>query len=95
MNGDDQIIFVDTPGLHQTEKLLNQYMLEEALKAMGDCDVILFLAPVTDQISHYEDFLEKNKKNTKLVQLRCACANTTWGPLPLGLTSQTPYRLSK
>ncbi len=69
MNGDDQIIFVDTPGLHQTEKLLNQYMLEEALKAMGDCDVILFLAPVTDKVSHYEDFLEKNKKNTKHILL--------------------------
>ncbi|WP_295056072.1 GTPase, partial [Sulfuricurvum sp.] len=33
MHNDDQIIFVDTPGLHQAEKLLNQYMLEEALKA--------------------------------------------------------------
>ncbi len=65
MHEDDQIIFVDTPGLHQTEKLLNQYMLEEALKAMGDCDLILFLAPVTDKVEHYLDFLEKNKKNVK------------------------------
>jgi GTP-binding protein Era len=69
MNGDDQIIFVDTPGLHQTEKLLNQFMLDEALKAMGDCDLILFLAPVTDKVSHYEDFLEKNKKNVKHILL--------------------------
>ena len=44
-------------------------MLEEALKARGDVDVILFLAPVTDKISHYEDFLEKNKKNTKHILL--------------------------
>lgn len=65
MHEDDQIIFVDTPGLHQTEKLLNQYMLEEALKAMGDCDLILFLAPITDKVEHYLDFLEKNKKNVK------------------------------
>ncbi len=35
MHHDDQIIFVDTPGLHEKEKLLNQYMLEEALKAIG------------------------------------------------------------
>ncbi len=65
MHGDDQIVFVDTPGLHEKEKLINQFMLEEALKAIGDCDLILFLAPVTDKISHYEDFLEKNTKNTK------------------------------
>ncbi|OCL81664.1 GTPase Era [Arcobacter porcinus] len=69
MHEDDQIIFVDTPGLHETEKLLNQFMLEEALKAMGDCDLILFLAPVTDSLKYYEDFLEKNKKGVKHILL--------------------------
>ena len=69
MYGEDQIVFVDTPGLHEKEKLINQYMLEEALKAIGDCDLILFLAPVTDKISHYKDFLEKNRKNTKHIVL--------------------------
>ena len=69
MHEDDQIIFVDTPGIHETEKLLNQFMLDEALKAMGDCDLILFLAPVTDSLKYYEDFLEKNKKNTKHILL--------------------------
>lgn len=69
MHEDDQVIFVDTPGIHETEKLLNQFMLEEALKAMGDCDLILFLAPVTDSLKYYEDFLEKNKKNTKHILL--------------------------
>jgi len=64
MHGDDQIIFVDTPGLHHQEKLINQFMLEEALKAIGECDLILFLAPVTDKIVHYERFLEENKKDT-------------------------------
>ena len=69
MHNSDQIIFVDTPGIHETEKLLNQFMLEEALKAMGDCDLILYLAPVTDKISYYEDFLLKNKKNVKHIFL--------------------------
>lgn len=41
MHKEDQIIFVDTPGLHEKEKLLNQYMLEEALKAIGDCDLVV------------------------------------------------------
>lgn len=62
---ESQIIFVDTPGIHEKEKLINQFMLDEALKAIGDCDLILYLAPVTDKLDHYEDFLTKNKKNTK------------------------------
>ncbi len=69
MHEDNQIIFVDTPGIHETEKLLNKFMLDEALKAMGDCDLILFLAPITDKVSHYEDFLKKNKKNVKHILL--------------------------
>lgn len=62
---DTQIIFIDTPGLHEREKILNQFMLDEALKAMGDCDLIVYLAPVTDSVEHYEKFLELNKKNIK------------------------------
>ena len=64
-----QIIFIDTPGIHEKERLLNQFMLEEALKAMGDCDLILFLSPVTDKIDYYLDFLEKNSKNTPHIVL--------------------------
>ncbi len=77
MNGDDQIVFVDTPGIHETEKLLNQFMLDEALKAIGDCDLILFLAPITDKLTHYENFLEKNKKNTKHLLLLTKIDNVT------------------
>ncbi|MCK9162415.1 MAG: GTPase Era [Arcobacteraceae bacterium] len=69
MNGKDQIIFVDTPGIHESEKLINQFMLDEALRAIGDCDLILFLAPITDKLDHYESFLEKNKKNTPHIVL--------------------------
>ena len=58
MYEDAQIIFVDTPGIHEKERLLNQFMLDEALKAMGDSDLIVFLAPVTDKLTEYEKFLK-------------------------------------
>ena len=65
MHHDDQIIFTDTPGLHEKEKMLNQFMLEEALKAIGDCDLVVYLAPASDSIKHYKRFLEVNAKNRK------------------------------
>jgi GTP-binding protein Era len=65
MYEDTQIIFVDTPGLHEREKILNQFMLDEALKAMGDCDLIVYLAPITDSTQHYENFLKLNANKRK------------------------------
>jgi GTPase len=65
MHENNQIIFVDTPGLHEKEKILNQFMLDEALKAMGDCDLIVYLAPVTDSVENYEKFLQLNNNKVK------------------------------
>ena len=65
MYEDTQIIFIDTPGLHEKEKVLNQFMLDEALKAMGDCDLIVYLAPITDSLEHYEKFLKLNNGKVK------------------------------
>jgi GTP-binding protein Era len=71
MHNDNQLIFVDTPGIHRKEKLINEFMLEEALKAMGDCDLILFLAPVTDKLDEYEKFLalDESKRAKHIVLL--------------------------
>jgi len=63
MHKNTQIIFVDTPGIHEKERLLNQFMLFEAIKAIGDCDLVLFLATAKDRLNHYEKFLELNVKN--------------------------------
>lgn len=38
-----QIALFDTPGLHQAKGALNKYMVDAALHAADDCDVILFL----------------------------------------------------
>ena len=63
MHNDDQIILLDTPGLHEKERLLNKFMLKEAIKALGDSDLVLFLADVRDNLDGYKWFLELNKKN--------------------------------
>lgn len=60
-----QIIFVDTPGLHEKEKLLNQFMLAEALKAIGDSDITMFVADARDSLEHYKRFLELSHDKVK------------------------------
>ena len=69
MNEGDQIIFVDTPGLHESEKILNKLMINEAVKSMGDCDAMIFIASVHDDTSDYEKFLNLNPKKPHILVL--------------------------
>jgi len=70
MHEDSQIIFIDTPGIHEKERLLNKFMMDEALKAIGDADLIVFLAPITDKLTEYEKFLNMTEgKATKHIVL--------------------------
>jgi GTP-binding protein Era len=38
-----QIVFVDTPGIHHSKKMLNQMMVKIAMEAINDVDVVLFV----------------------------------------------------
>lgn len=95
MHNNSQLIFIDTPGLHREEKLLNRFMLQESLKAMSDCDVILFIAPVLDDLTHYETFLSYNQQLAKpkkhiilLSKIDCA----THKQIAQKLQDYTPYQ---
>ncbi|MFH2060590.1 MAG: GTPase Era [Pseudomonadota bacterium] len=41
-----QIIFIDTPGIHKSTSLLNRRIVEQAILALEDVDVILFMVDV-------------------------------------------------
>ncbi|MGG7073409.1 GTPase Era [Campylobacter sp. 9BO] len=69
MHEGDQIIFIDTPGLHKSDKMLNQLMISEAIKSMGDCDLIVFLASIHDDTSDYEKFLTLNPQKPHILVL--------------------------
>jgi len=45
-----QIVFVDTPGIHRALKGLNLFMLEEALEAVDECDLLLHMVEVYPKI---------------------------------------------
>jgi GTP-binding protein Era len=44
---DAQIIFVDTPGIHHPMHKLGEYMLETAIRAIPDADVVLLMVDVS------------------------------------------------
>jgi len=45
--GKVQMVFLDTPGIHEHKHLINKYMVEVALRAVSDVEVILFLVEAT------------------------------------------------
>lgn len=54
-----QLIFIDTPGVHQTAHPLNIRIVDAALTAMGDVDVILVVVDVAGPDPDSEAFLVK------------------------------------
>jgi GTPase len=48
-NPESQIIFLDTPGIHKATTLLNKKIVEQAVQAVKDVDLILFLKDVSSK----------------------------------------------
>jgi GTP-binding protein Era len=42
-----QIVFIDTPGFHEPRHKLGEYMVETAIRAIPDADVVLFVVDVS------------------------------------------------
>jgi len=60
-----QIVFIDTPGIHDAKSLFNQLMVKEALNALEDVDGIVWVMDVTHRIPEEEKILEIIKKTNK------------------------------
>jgi GTP-binding protein Era len=64
-----QVIFVDTPGIHQPHHKFGQYLTETALTAIPDADVVVWLVdaaePPTAEDQLVADALRQNKASTR------------------------------
>lgn len=60
-----QLIFLDTPGVHNPRDPLNVKMVDEAITAIGDSDIILAIADVSKPLPDSEAFLVKKLKKQK------------------------------
>ncbi|WP_156299586.1 GTPase Era [Streptobacillus canis] len=63
--GENQFIFIDTPGIHKPKHLLGEYMTNLAIETLNECDLILFLLDGTKEISTGDMFVNENIKNSK------------------------------
>jgi len=69
-----QIIFVDTPGVHQARNRLGEYMNKEATQVMEECDLILWVVdasqpPEQDDVSLAEQINRSQRSKPVVIAL--------------------------
>jgi GTP-binding protein Era len=74
-----QLAFFDTPGYHESEKLLNKGIISRALAALADADAVLFLADGLHRGAEHEAALKlvEGKERSRLV---CAVSKADLAP---------------
>lgn len=60
-----QIVFIDTPGVHKAKTKLNVRIVDAALSALGDVDVVLILVDVSNPDPDSESFIVKRLEKQK------------------------------
>jgi len=72
LNGDGyQIVFLDTPGLHQSSVLLNREMVDVALQSLQGVDAVVFMADVSDMGSPKKNETRQGELQRYLEQVSC------------------------
>jgi GTP-binding protein Era len=60
-----QLVFIDTPGIHKAKSPLNIRIVEAALSALGNVDIVLVMVDVANPDPESEDFLVKKLEKIK------------------------------
>ncbi len=61
----EQIIFIDTPGIHKPHHQLGEFMNKESLSTLNDVDMILLIIDGTSPFGSGDEFVIKELKNVK------------------------------
>ncbi|MEK7841202.1 MAG: GTPase Era, partial [Deltaproteobacteria bacterium] len=62
---DAQIIFLDTPGIHSVKVYLNEFMIKEAISAIEDVDVIVYLVEAAKMLEKDDSLIIDNLRRIK------------------------------
>lgn len=65
-NSRGQIVFLDTPGIHQAKNKLGEYMVNVAENSLRDVDVILWLVEPSNYVGAGEQHIVKQLEKAKL-----------------------------
>lgn len=62
---EEQIIFIDTPGIHKPKHQLGQFMVETALSTLNEVDMVLFMVNVSEKMGPGDRFIMERLENVK------------------------------
>lgn len=89
-----QVVFVDTPGFHKSDKAFNQYMIEKVKESIKDADVCcLVTEPAVELSALNQDLLAYAKDKCKPITIAINKIDTGAGESP-NLASDAVYRIS-
>lgn len=62
----EQIIFIDTPGIHKPKTALGDYMVESAYSTLREVDTVLFMVPADESRGKGDDMIISRLKDAKV-----------------------------
>ncbi|MDR0298309.1 MAG: GTPase Era [Streptococcaceae bacterium] len=62
----EQIVFIDTPGIHKPHNALGDFMVQSAYSTLRECDIVLFMVAADEARSTGEDMIIERLKNAKV-----------------------------
>ncbi len=62
----EQVVFIDTPGVHRTDKPMNEFMVREALSAISEVDAVIYMVDATRRTGEEERYIMENLDSVKI-----------------------------
>lgn len=62
----EQIVFIDTPGIHKPHNALDDFMVQSAYSTLRECDVVLFMVAADESRRTGEDMIIERLKKVEV-----------------------------
>lgn len=62
-DGEIQLVFIDTPGIHKAKNKLSEHMMKAVKESVTDIDALIFVADCTKKMSEQEDKMLSDLNN--------------------------------
>lgn len=62
----EQIVFIDTPGIHKPKTALGDFMVESAYSTLREVDMVLFMVPADEKRGKGDDMIIERLKEAKV-----------------------------